>query len=147
MVLIKLKKICNWIHTSRTNIKSLPLTLVKTFVGLKVPSHQIRLALKWYGWIEFHEYKNRGWETQFENLLLFLNLKFSSLSGILLKLSALHAIRGFCMPFALKGIWKPFAIALKAIRHSFARCKKVFDYRKMQYSFIFADFSDFACGI
>jgi hypothetical protein len=31
---------------------------------LKVPSHQIRLALKWYGWIDFYEYKNRGWETE-----------------------------------------------------------------------------------
>jgi hypothetical protein len=30
-------------------------------VFLKVPSHQIRLTLKWCGWIGFHEYKNRAW--------------------------------------------------------------------------------------
>jgi hypothetical protein len=39
--------------------------LLRNIVGkqgiLKVPSHQIRLALKWCGWIDFHEYKNRGW--------------------------------------------------------------------------------------
>jgi hypothetical protein len=45
-----------------------------------------------------------------------------------------------------KGYLKPVAIALKAIRHPFARCQKVFDNR-MQYSFIFADYFDFACGI
>ncbi len=28
---------------------------------LKVPSHQIRSAWKWYGWICIHEYKNRRW--------------------------------------------------------------------------------------
>jgi hypothetical protein len=28
---------------------------------LKVPSHQIRLALKWYGWTGSHGYKNRRW--------------------------------------------------------------------------------------
>jgi hypothetical protein len=27
----------------------------------KVPSHQIRLCLKWYGWIGLDEYKDRGW--------------------------------------------------------------------------------------
>jgi len=147
MILIKLKQICNWIHISRTNIESLSLTLVNTFVGLKVPSHQIRLALKWYCWIDFHRLqKPRMGNSILKLASFFLNLKFSSLRGILLKLSPLHAIRGFCMPFALKGIWKPFAIALKAIRLSFARCKKVFNYR-MQYSFIFTDFSDFACVI
>jgi hypothetical protein len=34
------------------------------FVGhpyLKVPSHQIRLCLKCYGWIGLDEYKDRGW--------------------------------------------------------------------------------------
>ncbi len=34
-------------------------------VLLKVPSHQIRLTWKWYGWIDFHEYKNRGWYAEF----------------------------------------------------------------------------------
>jgi hypothetical protein len=43
--------------------------------ALKVPSRQIGLAWKWYGWIDFHEYKDRGWETEFLNLLLFLKLK------------------------------------------------------------------------
>ncbi len=52
----------------------------------------------------------------------------------MLTLSALHAIRGFRMPFALKGILLPFAISLKVIRHPFARCKNLFDYR-MQYPF------------
>ena len=28
---------------------------------LKVPSHQIRLCLKCYGWIGLDEYKDRGW--------------------------------------------------------------------------------------
>ncbi len=30
-------------------------------VDLKVPSHQIRLCLKCYGWIGLDEYKDRGW--------------------------------------------------------------------------------------
>jgi hypothetical protein len=46
------------------------------------------------------------------------------------------------MQSALKGIWLPFATALKAISDSFASCRKVFEYR-MQYSLIFADFLDF----
>jgi hypothetical protein len=50
------------------------------------------------------------------------------------------------MQFALKGILLPFAMALKAISDPFASCRKEFDYR-MQYSFIFADFLGFACGI
>ncbi len=28
---------------------------------LKVPSHQIRLCLKFYDWIGLDEYKDRGW--------------------------------------------------------------------------------------
>ncbi len=50
-----------------------PLPLTKTYrmglisdpslwtVPLKVPSHQIRLCLKCYGWIGLDEYKDRGW--------------------------------------------------------------------------------------
>jgi hypothetical protein len=30
-------------------------------ISLKVPSHQIRLFLKCYGWIGLDEYKDRGW--------------------------------------------------------------------------------------
>jgi hypothetical protein len=37
------------------------LLSLQCVVPLKVPSHQIRLAFKRCGWIEFHEYKNRGW--------------------------------------------------------------------------------------
>jgi hypothetical protein len=40
----------------------------------------------------------------FKTCLHFLNFKLSSPSGILSKLSALHAIRRFRMQFALKGI-------------------------------------------
>jgi hypothetical protein len=40
----------------------------------------------------------------FKTCLYFLNIKLSSPSGILPTLSALHAIRGFRMQFALKGI-------------------------------------------
>ncbi len=29
--------------------------------NLKVPSHQIRLCIKCYGWIGLDEYKHRGW--------------------------------------------------------------------------------------
>jgi hypothetical protein len=32
---------------------------------LKVPSHQIRLGLKWYGWIGLGEYKDWRWLTDF----------------------------------------------------------------------------------
>ncbi len=31
------------------------------YIHLKVPSHQIRLCLKCYGWIGLDEYKDRGW--------------------------------------------------------------------------------------
>jgi hypothetical protein len=48
------------------------------------------------------------------------------------------------MQFALKGILLPFAIAVKAVSDPFASCRKELDYH-MQYSFIFADFLDFAC--
>ncbi len=62
----------------------------------------------------------------FKTYLQFVNFKLRSPSGILLSLSALHAISRFCMQFALKGIWLPFAIALKAISDPFASCRKVF---------------------
>jgi hypothetical protein len=84
-------------------------------------------------------------EQNFITCLHSSNFKLSSPSGILLTLSALHAIPRFRMQFALKGICLPFAMAQKAISDPFARCRKEFDYR-MQYSFIFADFLDFACG-
>ncbi len=32
---------------------------------LKVPSHQIRLGLKWYGWIALGEYKDCRWLKDF----------------------------------------------------------------------------------
>ncbi len=51
----------------------------------------------------------------FKSYLNFLNFQLSSPSGILPTLSALHAIRRFRLQFALKGIWLPFAMALKAI--------------------------------
>jgi hypothetical protein len=34
-------------------------------ISLKVPSHQIRLGLKWYGWIGLGEYKDCRWLTDF----------------------------------------------------------------------------------
>jgi hypothetical protein len=75
----------------------------------------------------------------FKTFLHFLKFKLSSPSGILPTLSALHAILRFSMQFALKGIWLPFAMVLKAISDPFASYRKEFDYR-MQYPFIFADF-------
>jgi hypothetical protein len=90
--------------------------------------------------------KTADGKQNFKTYLNFVNIKSRSPSGILLSLSALLAIRGFRMQFALKGILLPFAIALKAISDPFASCRKVFDYR-MQYSCIFSDFLDFACGI
>ncbi len=42
--------------TVLTKISCLPPRLY-----LKVPSHQIRLCLKWYGWIGLDKYKDRGW--------------------------------------------------------------------------------------
>jgi hypothetical protein len=44
-----------------------------------------------------------------------------------------------------KGYLIPFAMALKDISDPLASCRKEFDYR-MQCSFIFTDFLDFACG-
>jgi hypothetical protein len=40
----------------------------------------------------------------FKSCLHFLNFKLSSPSGKMPTLSALHAIRRFCLQFALKGI-------------------------------------------
>jgi hypothetical protein len=39
---------------------------------LKVPSHLIRSASKWYDWIGRNEYKDRGWYTDFKCRLYFL---------------------------------------------------------------------------
>jgi hypothetical protein len=91
-------------------------------------------------------YKTAVGKQNLKTCLHFLNFKSSSPSGTLLKLSALHAIRKFCMQFALDGILLFIEIALQAISDPFASCRKVFDYR-MQYSCIFAVFLDFACGI
>ena len=52
----------------------------------------------------------------FKTCLHFLKFKLSSPSGILQTLLALYAILGLCMLYALKGVLKSFAIALKAIR-------------------------------
>jgi hypothetical protein len=95
------------------------------------------------------EIKTAEGKQNFKTCLHFFNFKLSSPSGtrILLTLSALHAIRRFRMEFALKGIRLPFAMALKAISDPFASCRtefEEFDYC-MQYSFIFANFLDFAC--
>ncbi len=84
--------------------------------------------------------KTADGKQSFKTYLHFVNFKLRTPSGILLSVSALHAICGFRMQFA------PFAIAQKAISDPFASSRKVFDYR-MQYSCIFADFLDFACGI
>ncbi len=48
--------------------------------------------------------KTADGKQNFRTCFYFFNLEFSSLSGILLTFSALHAILGFRMPFALKGI-------------------------------------------
>ncbi len=57
----------------------------KTFLNallLKVLSHQIRSAWKWFGWIGLVEYMDRGWLKDFLILPPFVNLNFSSPSGI-----------------------------------------------------------------
>jgi hypothetical protein len=51
-----------------------PKNRKKTFRILKVPSHQIRLCLKCYGWIGLDEYKDRGWYKDFLMLPLFFIL-------------------------------------------------------------------------
>jgi hypothetical protein len=48
--------------------------------------------------------KTADGKQNFKTYLLFVNFKLRSPSGILLSLSALHAISGFRMQFALKGI-------------------------------------------
>jgi hypothetical protein len=52
----------------------------------------------------FKRTKTADDKQNFNTWFYFLKLEFSPLSGILLTLSALHAIRGFRMPFAQKGI-------------------------------------------
>ncbi len=69
---------------------------------LKVPLHQIRLALKCMVGLTFMSTKTADGKQNFKTCFYFLNLEFSYLSGILQALSALHAIRGFRMPLALK---------------------------------------------
>ncbi len=51
-------------------------------IMLKVLSHQIRSAWRWFGWIGLDQYKDRGWLKYFLILLPFANLNFSSPSGI-----------------------------------------------------------------
>ncbi len=62
--------------------------------NLKVPSHQIRLGLKYYGWIGLSEYKDCKWKKDFLMLPSFFYFNLSSLSGIA-TCTALHAIRRF----------------------------------------------------
>ncbi len=66
--------------------------------NLKVPSHQIRSAWKWYGWIGLDMYSI--WIAYGKRIFLsdslFIYLKWSTPSGILLTCSTLHAIRGYC---------------------------------------------------
>jgi hypothetical protein len=81
----------------------------------------------------------------FKSCLHFLNFKLSSPSGILPTLSALHAIRRFCLQFALKGISLPFAMALKASETLWQTAGRNLT-TAGKCSFIFADFLDFACG-
>ncbi len=52
------------------------------FLTLKVLSHQIRSAWKLFGWIGLDQFKDRGWLKDFLILLPFVNLNFSSPSGI-----------------------------------------------------------------
>ncbi len=42
--------------------------------SLKVPSHQIRSAWKWYGWVGLDEYMDRGWCTDFLMSSLFFKI-------------------------------------------------------------------------
>ncbi len=75
--------------------------------------HQIRSALKWDRWMALMGIKTADGKQNFKTCLHFLNFKVGSPSGILLPLSALHAIRRFRMQFALQVIWLPLAKALK----------------------------------
>jgi len=59
--------------------------------------------------------------------------------------SALHAIRGFRMQRDPKGNRLPFVTAPKVIWALLANCQRVTEHR-MQYTFIFADFLEFAGG-
>jgi hypothetical protein len=62
-------------------------------------------------------YMNRGcWKDFFLSRRLYLYLKLSSPSGILLTVSALHAIRGYSRQSDLKGNRLPFATAPQVIR-------------------------------
>ncbi len=51
-------------------------------IFLKVLSHQIRSAWKWFGWIGLVEYKDRGCLKDVLILPPFANLNFNSSSGI-----------------------------------------------------------------
>ncbi len=104
-------------------------------VPLKVPSHQTRLAWKWLGRLSWLS-KPRMVSTDFKTCVHFLN---SKLRQYIANIVVVDVIRRFLMLFALRCIWLPFAVALKATSDPFASCKKLFDYR-MQYSCIFADF-------
>ncbi len=59
--------------------------------------------------LTFTSTKTADGKQNFKTCHYFLNLEFSFPSGVLPTLSALHAIRGFRMPFALKEIRHPFA--------------------------------------
>jgi|688.fasta_scaffold829755_2 hypothetical protein len=60
--------------------------------------------------------KTADGKQNFKHACIFKKFKLSSPSGILQTLLALYAILGLCMLYALKGVLKSFAIALKAIR-------------------------------
>ncbi len=60
----------------------------------------------------------------FKTCLYFKIFKLSSLSGTLLTLSALHAIRRFRMQSALKGIWLPFATCPKGNQWPFCKLQE-----------------------
>ncbi len=82
---------------------------------LKVLSHQIRLAWRWYGWIGLDEYKNRGWVKWILNVV--------SISKFWFNLSERYITNHdlLCMQFAdsnaesPKGNCYPFATAHKDI--------------------------------
>jgi hypothetical protein len=101
---------------------------------LKVPSHQIRSAWKWYGWIRLDEDMDRGWYTYFYMSSLSFKFKLSSLSGILLLWSVLHAILGFRSLLAFcnnipKGNRLPFAKAPKVVWALLANFRRIIEHR------------------
>jgi hypothetical protein len=56
LIFIKKGNLFVFVHLFQTQ----QITFSNSFKSyLKVPSHQIRLALKWYGWNDFHEYDGK----------------------------------------------------------------------------------------